>query len=176
MSIESISAAVIPAVLLLTAVPMLSRRRDYFAVFTAGAREGLETAVRLLPAMIALMTALSMLRASGVTEFLGEKLAAPAAALGIPAELLPLILTRPFSGSASTAAYAALLDEVGADSLPALCASVLVGSSDTLVYVISVYFSAAPAVRRTRHAFPVAGVVFVICLLLSCTAARLFAR
>ena len=170
--IERISAAVMPAILLLCALPMLSRRRDYFAVFTAGAREGLETAVRLLPAMTALTVGLSMLRASGATEILADALAAPAAALGIPAEILPLLLARPISGSASTAAFAALLDECGADSLPALCASILMASSDTVIYITSVYFSAVPAVRRTRHTLPAAACVMVICILLSCAAAR----
>lgn len=171
--IERISAAVMPAVLLLCALPMLSRRRDYFAVFTAGAREGLESAVRLLPAMTALSVGLSMLRASGAMEFLAERIAVPAAALGIPAELLPLILARPISGSASTAAFADLLAACGADSFPALCASVLMASSDTLIYIVSVYFSAVPAVRRTRYAVPAAAAVMLLCIFLSCAAARI---
>lgn len=176
---ETVSACVIPAVLLTAASFMLSRRKDYFAVFVSGAREGLETAVRLLPAMIALMVALSMLSASGALSWLSGVLAAPAAAVGVPAELIPLLVTRPVSGSASTAAYASMLEEYGPDSFPALCATVLMGSSDTMIYVISVYFSGTataghPGVRRTRYAFPTAAAVILLCVFLSCAVARLF--
>lgn len=177
--IETISGAVMPGVLLLAALPMLSRRRDYFDTFISGARQGLSTAVRLLPAMIALMVALSMFQASGAVLYLTKALGGAAAALGIPVEILPLLITRPVSGSASTAAYASLLETVGADSFPALCASVLMGSSDTLIYVITVYFSGtairggAP-VRRTRHAFPVAAAVMLLCIFLSAAVSRLF--
>jgi spore maturation protein SpmB len=108
-------------VVLLAALPMLSRKKDYFAAFVAGAKNGLSAAVRLLPVMVALMTALSMLEASGALTHLSAWLARPAAALGIPAELIPLLLTRPVSGSASTAAYASLLDRYGPDSFVCLC-------------------------------------------------------
>lgn len=179
MKIEYISAWVIPTVVLLAALPMLSRKKDYFTAFVTGAKNGLAGAVRLLPVMIALMTALSMLEASGALTYLSRMLARPAAALGIPAELIPLLLTRPVSGSASTAAYASLLDQYGPDSFVCLCASVLMGSSDTLIYILSVYFSGTAitpggGVRKTRHAFPVAILVMLICIFLSCAVTRLF--
>ncbi len=179
MTVESISAWVIPSVILLAACPMLSRKKDYFAAFVAGAKNGLENAVRLLPVMIALMTALSMLQASGALAWLTEVLTRPAQAIGIPAEMIPLLVTRPVSGSASTAAYASLLEQYGPDSFAALCASVLMGSSDTLIYILSVYFSGtaiAPGmgVRRTRHAFPAAILVMLLCLFLSCAVSRIF--
>ena len=179
MSIETVSAWVIPTVVLLSALPMVSRKKDYFAAFIAGAKNGLASAVRLLPVMIALMTALSMLEASGALTYLSGILSRPAAALGIPAELIPLLLTRPVSGSASTAAYASLLDQYGPDSFVCLCASVLMGSSDTLIYILSVYFSGTAltpggGVRRTRHAFPAAILVMLLCIFLSCAITRLF--
>ena len=177
--IETVSGAVMPLVLLLAAIPMLSRRRDYFSHFLAGAREGMETAVRLLPTMIARVTALSMLRASGAVQIVTDALGGAAAAVGIPAEILPLVVTRPVSGSASTAAFADLLQAVGADSFPAFVASVIMGSSDTMIYIITVYFSGTgvggrPPVRHTRHAFPVAAAAMLLCLFLSSAVSRLF--
>ncbi len=172
--IEQIGAAVIPAVLFLAAVPMLSRRRDYFGIFVQGAREGLEAVIRLLPPMVALTAALSMLQASGAAALLTEVLRAPAAVLGIPAEILPLAAARPLSGSASTAEFVRLMDVCGADSFPAFCAAVMMGSSDTLFYIVSVYFSAAPAVRKTRYALPAAAAVSLLALFLSCAAARIW--
>ena len=177
--IETVSAAVMPCVLLLAALPMLSRKRDFFSLFTVGARDGLGTAVRLLPTMIALTVALTMFRASGAVDLLTRALGGAAGALGLPAEILPLIVTRPISGSASTAAYAELLSAVGADSFAAFCASVLMGSSDTLVYVITVYFSGTaiggkPPVKRTRHAFFAAACVMLLGVFVACAVSRMF--
>ncbi len=177
--IEILSGAIMPCVLLLTAIPMLTRKRDFFACFTEGAREGLTAAVRLLPTMVALTVALSMFRASGAVDLLANALGGAAEKLGIPVEILPLLVTRPVSGSASTAAYADLIGAVGADSFAAFCASVLMGSSDTLVYVITVYFSGTaiggkPPVRRTRHAFFAAACVMVFCVFLACAVSRMF--
>ncbi len=176
---ETVSGAVMPAVLLLAALPMLSRRRDFFEVFIGGAREGLMAAVRLLPAMIALMVALSMFQASGAVAFLTGVLGGAAEKLGIPVEILPLLVTRPVSGSASTAAYASLLETAGVDSFAAFCASVLMGSSDTLIYVITVYFSGTairgqPPVKKTRYAFFAAVCVMILCIFLSAAVSRLF--
>ncbi len=177
--VETVSGAVMPLVLLLAALPMLSRRRDFFGVFTAGAREGIETAIRLLPTMIALLTALSMFQASGAVSFLIGALGPAAEKAGIPPEILPLLITRPVSGSASTAAYASLLERLGADSFAAFCASVLMGSSDTLIYVITVYFSGTgtggnPPVKRTRYAFFAAAAVMLLCIFLSAAVSRVF--
>ena len=176
---ELVSGAVMPLVLLLAAIPMLSRRQDFFTHFLAGAREGMETAVRLLPTMVALVTALSMLRASGAVDLVGAALSDAAAAVGIPAEILPLVVTRPVSGSASTAAFSDLLHTVGADGFPAFVASVLMGSSDTMIYIITVYFSGTavggrPPIRHTRHAFFVATAAMLLCIFLSAAVSRLF--
>ena len=176
---ETVSALLLPLVLLLSAVPMLLRRRDYFAVFTEGAREGATTALRLFPTMLSLTVALSMFQASGAVEFLSRHLAGVAGALGLPPEILPLIVTRPVSGSASTAAFVTLLDTVGADSFVACLASVIMGSSDTLIYVLSVYFSGTavgklPPVKDTRHAVPAAVLTALFGLFFAAFVSRLF--
>ena len=170
--IDRLSSLAMPAVVLCVACLMLISKKDYFQSFCTGAAEGLQTAVRLLPTLSALMVAVSMLNASGAVSWLSARLAPAARVIGIPSDILPLLLTRPFSGSASTAAYSALLEEVGADSLAGLCASVIFGSSDTIVYVISVYFSAI-GVRRTRYAYPVAFAVMLFCIFFSCFLCRL---
>jgi len=177
--LETVSGAIMPLVLLLAALPMLSRRRDFFSVFTAGAKDGLTTVCRLLPTMIALVVGLSMFQASGAVSFLTGLLGGTAEKMGIPPEILPLLVTRPVSGSASTAAYASLLETAGADSFAAFCASVLMGSSDTLIYVITVYFSGTavrgcPPVKKTRYAFFAAAAVMLLCIFLSAAVSRLF--
>ena len=171
--IETISALAMPLVAAAVGLVMLFGRRDYFSAFTRGAMEGLKTAVRLLPTLCALLTAISLLNASGAVEMLAGWLSPAAGAIGVPQELLPLLLTRPFSGSASTAAFTDLLSRVGPDSFAGLCASVIFGSSDTVVYVITVYCSSV-GIRRTRWAFPCAFAVMLFCIFFSCFLCRIW--
>ena len=166
------AAWVIPLVIVACGVILLGGRRDYFAVFTEGAREGLSTAVRLLPTLCAMLCGVGMLRASGLLDLLGNLLAPVMGRVGIPSDLTPLLLTRPFSGSASLAVFKDLMASLGADSFPALCAAVIMGSSDTAVYVLSVYFSSV-GIRRTRYALPCALAVMAFCVTFSCLICRL---
>ena len=170
---ELLSALAMPLVIAAVGCLFLFGRQNYFDAFLTGAGEGLKTAVRLLPTLIALVVAVSMLGASGAVEWLSSVLSPVSSRIGIPSELLPLLLTRPFSGSASTAAYSELLTQVGADSFPGLCASVIFGSSDTMIYVLSVYFSAIN-VRHTRFAYCYAFAVMLFCIFFSCFFCRLW--
>lgn len=170
---EHLASLAMPLVAALVGAVMLLGKRDYFSAFTRGASEGLHTAVKLLPTMVALMVAVAMLNASGAVRLLSDALTPVASFLGVPSDLLPLLLTRPFSGSASTAAYSTLLSEVGADSFAGMCASVIFGSSDTVVYVISVYCSSV-GIRRTRWAFPCAFAVMLFCIFFSCFLCRIW--
>ena len=171
--IEYISSLAIPLILVLVGCLMLFGKTPYFDSFVEGAREGLKSALSLLPTLVALMAGVGMLRASGFTEVLSAAISPITDKVGIPSELLPLLLVRPFSGSASTATFSALLDEYGADSFISLCASVIMGSSDTLVYVISVYFSSV-GIKKSRYAIPCAIVVMVFCVVFSCIVCRLW--
>lgn len=173
--LEFLSGLALPALLGGVALLLLFHRRRASALFDEfllGAKEGVGTSVRLLPTLVALMVGVSMLRASGFPALLSTWLSPVCARLGIPAEILPLVFLRPVSGSGSNAMLIDLFDAYGADSFAGLCASVLLGSSDTMIYVIAVYFSAV-SVKRTRHALPAATLVAVLCLLLSCLVVRL---
>lgn len=169
---ESLSSLAMPLIVAAVGVMMLFGKQDHFAAFTRGAAEGLRISVRLLPTLCALLVAISMLNASGAVERLAAWLSPAAGAVGIPAELLPLLLTRPFSGSASAATLSDLLSRVGPDSFTGLCASVIYGSSDTVVYIVSVYFSSV-GIRRTRWALPCAFAVMLFCVFFSCFLCRI---
>ncbi len=171
-SLSTAAAWAIPLVIVSCGVILMSGRRDYFSVFTEGAREGLSTAVRLLPTLCAMLCGIGMLRASGLLDLLGNLLAPVMGRVGIPSELTPLLLTRPFSGSASLAVFKDLMTSLGADCFPALCAAVIMGSSDTAVYVLSVYFSSV-GIRRTRYALPCALTVMAFCVTFSCLVCRI---
>jgi spore maturation protein B len=169
--LQSVTAYLLPVMMGVVGLLMLGGKRSSFDTFVRGAREGLETAVRLLPTLTALLVAIGMLNASGAVQTVSAWLAPVFSALGVPSDLLPLLLSRPFSGSAATASYSSLLEQVGADSFTAACASVIMGSSDTAVYVITVYFSSI-GVKRTRYALPVSLGLMLFCIFFSCFLCR----
>ncbi len=168
---EKLASLAIPLVIVSVSVFMIFGKKEYFESFIRGAREGLKSSISLLPTLVALMVAISMLRASGASELISRAISPVTDRIGVPHEILGLLVVRPFSGSASNAAYASLLKELGADSFPSLCASVIMGSSDTLVYVISVYFSSV-GIKKSRYAFPVAIAVMLFCVFFSCLLCR----
>lgn len=128
---------------------------DVFEAMLDGIRDGFQTLLRILPPLIALLTAVLMLRASGALEALTGLLAPALALLGIPAETAPLMLLRPVSGSGAMAVASELMAEYGADSLVGRTAAVMLGSTETTFYVIAVYFGAA-GIKNTRWAVPAA--------------------
>lgn len=170
---EFLSSLIIPGVILAAAALMFFGKKDYFDAFCTGAKNGLSTSVKLLPSLCAVMVALYMFSASGAVDLFTRLLSPIGEKIGVPAEIFPLLITRPVSGAASNGAFASLIESLGPDSFPSLCAAVLMGSSDTMIYVIAVYFSGA-GVRRTRHAFPTAVTVMLFCIFFSCFLCRLF--
>lgn len=171
---EKISYFVLPCVVLLIAVIILfGRKRDYFSAFLEGAGGGIKSAISLLPSMCALIISVSMLTSSGLCDYLCQLLSPVFEFLGIPVELFPLILLRPFSGSASIATYKEIMTKYGADSFAGVCASIIMASSDTFVYVICMYFSASK-IKKTRYALPVCLLVSLLCVFLSTIISRLF--
>ncbi len=171
--IDIISALPMPLILAIVGLILLFGKKDRFDSFLGGARQGLQTAVQLLPTLCALIVGVSMLNASGAVEMLSYLLSPLVNAIGVPADILPLLLTRPFSGSASTASFVELLERVGADSFAGLCASVIFATSDTMVYIISVYFSSV-GIKRSGSALPIATAVMLFCIFFSCFLCRLW--
>jgi spore maturation protein SpmA len=117
----------------------------------AGAREGLEVAVRILPYLVVILVAVGMFRASGALDLLIRFLDPLTSAIGIPAEVLPMALLRPLSGSGAFGVMAEILETQGPDSFVGYLASTLQGSTETTFYVLTLYCGAA-GVRDVRHA------------------------
>lgn len=145
----------VPCVLAGTALYGTLRRVDVYGALVQGAGQGLETLTRIAPALICLLTAVSMVRASGLLQALASWLAPVLGWLGLPPELLPLMLVRPISGSAALGVGADLINTYGPDSDLGRMAAVMLGSTETTFYTIAVYFSAA-GITRTRYALPAA--------------------
>ena len=150
-----IADLLIPGILALVACIALWRRENVYDAMTAGAADGLKLLLSIIPSLVVLLTAIHMLRASGALDALAGILSPVCSAIGLPAQTLPLILVRPFSGSAALAVGADLMREYGVNSLIGQTAAVMLGSTETTFYTVSVYFTAA-GIRRSRYTIPAA--------------------
>ncbi|MDE6710091.1 MAG: spore maturation protein [Oscillospiraceae bacterium] len=142
---------VIPVFIALIMVIGLAKRVDVFSEFTDGAKENLKSAFDVLPALIALMTAIGMFKASGGLEIISSAIAPLTEFLGFPKECIPLALIRPVSGSGALAVFESILTEVSPDSFAGRVASVVIGSTETTFYTIAVYYGITK-VKKTKHA------------------------
>ena len=133
----------------------MARGVDVYSALLAGAEEGLGVLIRIVPALVGLLTAVYMLRASGALELAAQALAPVLSALGIPPETVALLLVRPVSGSAALGVGAELISTYGPDSLVGRTAAVMLGSTETTFYTVAGYFGAAGIVK-TRYAIPAA--------------------
>ena len=145
----------IPLLLLGVSLAALRKRENAYDLLLEGAGEGLTLLKQILPALVLLLTAVHMLRASGAVELLSRRLSPLFHCFGIPPETAILILVRPISGSAALAVGAELMQHYGVDSAIGRTAAVMLGSTETTFYTISVYFGAA-GIKRTRYAIPAA--------------------
>lgn len=150
-AVELASAWAIPV--LLAFIPLYGYLRGVrvYDAFIEGAREGLEVAVRILPYMVSIFVALAVFRASGALELLARLVAPLTSWLGVPPEVLPLMLIRPLSGGAALAVTAELLQRYGPDSYIGRLASTMHGSTDTTFYVLTLYFGSV-GVKNPRYA------------------------
>ena len=153
MVLTKFSDYLIPLLLAGAALYALCRRVDVFSALTTGAGEGLSVVLRILPPLVALLTAVYMLRASGALELLTELLTPVLTFLGIPPETVGLLLIRPVSGSGALAVGSDIMQTYGPDSTIGRTAAVMLGSTETTFYTVAVYYGAA-GIRRTRHTIP----------------------
>ena len=169
----NITVLVIPVFICAVLICAFIKRVDILKEFTIGAAEGLETAKKLIPTLVLFVTAIGMFRASGALDVLTSILSKPAAAIGIPKEVLPLVLLKPFSGSGSFAIIEDIFKNYGADSFIGRVASVIAGSTETTFYTIAVYFGAVN-ITKTRHTVPSAVAADLTGFILSAFFVRLF--
>ncbi len=163
----------IPILLLIASAGALRRKENAYDLMLQGAAEGLKLLVSILPALITLLTAVHMLRASGAAEQLSGILAPMFSLLGIPPETALLVLIRPISGSAALAVGAELMAQYGVDSDIGRTAAVMLGSTETTFYTISVYFGAA-GIKKTRYTVPAALFADLVGFTMAALTVRLF--
>ena len=146
-----VADSAIPLVLAVVCLVGAIRGVKVYEVFVDGAKEGFDTAVRIIPYLVAVLVAVGMVRAAGLLDLLSQLLAPVLSVVGVPAETLPMMLIRPMSGSGADGVMVELMKTHGADSVPATTAAVMSGATDTTFYVLAVYFGSV-GIERIRHA------------------------
>lgn len=143
---------------------------DYFA---EGAKESLSLILSIFPYLCAIFIFVNLIQISGVSKLLCALLSPILEFLGIPSSLSELLLLRPFSGNGSLAILDNIYTSFGVDSYEARCASVIVGASDTIFYVVAVYFSTTK-IKKLSYILPVCLLASLIGSICSCLLVRLF--
>ena len=146
---------VVPIVLFMVSLLALCKKENTYDLLITGSADGLKILCSIVPTLIVLMTSIAMLRASGAVQWLSDLLRPVFSFCGIPPETALLVLIRPLSGSAALAIGADLMAEYGVDSLVGRTAAIMLGSTETTFYTISVYFGAA-GIKKTRYTVPAA--------------------
>ena len=132
------------------------RRVNVFETFVEGAKGGFDVAIRIIPYLVAMLVAISVLRNSGAFTFLTDGLSSLFSSMGLRTDFvsaLPTALMKPLSGSGARAMMVDTMTRFGADSFPGRLSAIFQGSSDTTFYVVAVYFGSV-SIRNTRYAIP----------------------
>lgn len=163
----------VPILLLSCSAWALRKQEDTYSLLLEGSKEGLRLLVTLVPTLVILLTAVTMLRSSGAMELIGRLLSPVFQLFGIPAETALLVLIRPISGSAALAVGAELMATHGVDSQIGRTVAVMLGSTETTFYTISVYYGAA-GIRKTRYTLPAALIADLTGFIVASLTVRLF--
>lgn len=170
---EQIGAAALPVVIGVILLFGFFRGIDLFDAFLSGAKEGVRTSLGILPTLIGLIVAVSMVRASGLLDAVCALTAPLAQKAGIAPEIIPLALLRPISGSGATAYTLSLLEQFGPDSETGRIASVLASSTETTFYAVTIYFGACQC-KKLRYTLPAALLGDMAAVVLSVAAVKCF--
>ena len=164
--LSTLSIFFIPVIISVILIHGLINKVPVYDLFSEGAKDGIRTAVEILPFIIAIFVAINSLIASGAINWLQSLISPALDLLGIPEELTSLILLRPISGSSSLLLAEDIMKTHGVDTLIGRSAAVMAGSCETIFYVLALYFGVT-SVKKMRHAFSAGLIGYLIGVLLS---------
>lgn len=157
---------IIPLSILIIVTTGFIQKVKVFDTFLLGAKQGLESTFSLIPSLVGLIVAISMLKSSGALDIFTNFISPVCNCIGIPKEVIPMALLRPISGSGSIALLDDILKSNGADSFIGKLASIISGSTETTFYTLTVYFGAV-GIKNSRHAVPSAIIADIISVVAS---------
>ena len=165
------SAYIVPIFIIFVLLYASYKNLNTYNIFVKGAKGAIELVVSIFPYIVAIMVSVALMRTSGLTDLLTRLVSPIFNFLGIPNQVSELVLLRPFTGSGSFALLNDIYFQYGPDSYISRCASVIMGSSETVFYVATVYFSQTK-VKKLLYAIPCALVASLVAAVLSCLLCR----
>lgn len=171
--IEQISLMILPTLIFIILLSGAIKKVPVYEAFIEGAKDGFKISITIIPYLIALIVAISMLRASGALEFFASALAPLLNKFEIPTDIIPIMFTRSLSGSATLGLFSELASTHGAEAFITKLGAIMVGSSETTFYVLSVYFGAV-GIKKFRYALLTGILADIIGIVLAIWVARLF--
>ena len=140
----------VPTIIVVIIIYGIIDKKNIYDIFLEGAREGMETVIKIFPTLIGIFLAVGCLRSSGILNVIGKNLEFVTKLIGFPSEVLPLALLRPISGSASLGIATDIMKNYGVDSRIGLIAATIMGSTETTFYTIALYTSSI-GVKKIRY-------------------------
>lgn len=171
--IEQISTYILPTIILIILTVGIAKKVPIYEEFVEGAKDGFKVAVTIIPYLVALIVAISMLRASGAFELIANIATPVLTKFNISSDIIPIMLTRSLSGSATLGLFSELATTNGAEAFVTKLAAIMVGSSETTFYVLSVYFGAI-GIKKFKYAILTGILADIIGIVLAIWVARLF--
>jgi len=168
--IRHISDYAIPAIFIIILSAAVLKKVKAFDLFIDGAKDGIETVIKIMPSLVGLLVAVGVFKASGALEILTFLLRPVIDLLGMPPEVAPLALLRPISGSASFAFVTDIIKAFGPDTYEGRVAATMMGSTETIFYTLAVYYGSVGIknIRYTLVAAIMADIISVIASLWAC--------
>lgn len=163
---------IVPILLLITLLIAIMKNIPVYDSFVEGTKEALKLVISLLPYLATILLAIELMRSSGLSAMLGKAVAPAFQVFGIPKELCELLILRPLSGSGSLSLLETIYKDYGVDSYISRCASVIMGSTDTILYVVAVYFSTSKD-KKSGLAIPIAVFATLAGAIFSCALCRI---
>ena len=168
--IRQISDYAIPAIFIIIILAAILRKVKAYDLFIEGAKDGIETVIKIMPSLVGLLVAVGVFKASGALALLIILLRPLIDLLGMPPEVAPLALLRPISGSASFAFVTEIIKAFGPDTYEGRVAATMMGSTETIFYTLAVYYGSVGVknIRYTLIAAIMADIISVIASLWAC--------
>ncbi|VYU56663.1 spore maturation protein [Clostridium tertium] len=147
---EYITKSIIPIIIIIIITYGMIKGRKVYEWFIEGAKEGLKVCINIFPYLLAMIIAVNIFREAKLLDILNNMISPIAGTIGLPKEVIPLVLIKPLSGSGAMGILTDILKNYGPDSYIGLIASVIMGTTETIFYTVTVYFGAVQ-IKKVRH-------------------------
>ncbi|WP_066870831.1 spore maturation protein [Clostridium mediterraneense] len=165
--------SLIPIILVVIVIYGMFKGGKVYEWFLEGAKEGLGICMKIFPALLAMIVAVRIFKEANLLEYMNNFLEPVVSLIGLPTDLISLVLIKPLSGSGALGIFTDILNTVGPDTRTGLIASVLMGTTETIFYTVTIYFGAV-GVKKIRHTMWAAVMADIVALIMAITMVDIF--